>query len=270
MELIIGQSKVIRQIKDAITTLARTDVPVCIYGEPGTGKTLIAEAIHARDPRGAGRPLAVLRCATLAAYSRERDKIFDFFEDSFQIARRGTLVLKQVAVLSALSQAGLLHAIEQNVSVDTGVRVIATTTTDLLQLTQQGQFRTDLFHRLVGFPIIVPPLRKRKTDIPWLVAHFIRGFNVRHCRDVRDITPQALRFILNHDWPGNVRELKRCVERACMRTDQPVIDGTELLGTIDALKAQANLNGGMSSTPNEEFSAGTQGPQEGPVSEERE
>jgi len=237
MELIIGQSKAIRQIKDAITTLARTDVPVCIYGEPGTGKTLIAEAIHARDPRGAGRPLVVLRCATLAAYSRERDKIFDLFEETCQMAHRGTLVLKQVAALSAPSQALLLCAIKQHASVDTRVRVIATTPTDLFPLTQQGQFQTDLFHRLTGTTITVPPLRKRKEDISWLVRHFIRGFNVQYHRDIRGITPQALQILLKHDWPGNVRELQRCIERVCMRTDKAVIDCTELVGTIDALKA---------------------------------
>jgi len=270
MKLIVGQSDVMRQIDQSVSTLATSDGTVCVYGERGTGKILIAQAIHARDRGRAGRPFVVLHCATLPADSRDGDKIFDLFEETCQMAHRGTLVLKQVAALSAPSQALLLCAIKQHASVDTRVRVIATTTTDLFPLMQQGQFHTDLFHRLTGTTITVPPLRKRKEDISWLVRHFIRGFNVQYHRDIRGITPQALQILLKHDWPGNVRELKRCIERAGMRTDRAVMDGTELEGTIDALKAQANLNGGMSSTPNEEFSAGTQGPQEGPVSEERE
>lgn len=237
MKLIVGQSNAIRQIDHSVSALATSEGTVCVFGEGGTGKTLIAQAIHARDPRRAGRPLVVLHCATLPADSRNGDKIVDLFEGAFQVARRGTVVLKQVAALSALSQTGLLHAITQHVCVDTGVRLIATTTTDLVPPMQQGQFRTDLFHRLAGITIAVPPLRKRKPDIPWLARHFIRCSNVRHCRDIRDITPQALRVLLKHDWPGNVGELQRCIERVCMRTDQAVIDCTELVRTIDALKA---------------------------------
>jgi len=237
MKLIVGQSEAIRQIDHSVSALATSGGTVCVFGEGGTGKTLIAQAIHARDPHRAGRPLIVIHCATLPADSRNGDKIFDLFEGASQVARGGTVVLKQVAALSPSSQTGILHAIKQQVAIHTGVRVIATTTRELLSPMPQGQFRADLFRRLPGISITVPPLRKRKVDIPWLVAHFIHCSNVRHCRDVRDITPQALRVLLKHNWPGNVRELQRCIERACMRTDQAVIDCTELVGTIDALKA---------------------------------
>jgi DNA-binding NtrC family response regulator len=157
----------------------------------------------------------------------------DLFEGASQVARGGTLVLKQVATLSALSQTGILHAIKQRVCVDTGVRVIATTTKESLAPMQQGQLHADLFRRLAGITITVPPLRKRKADIPWLAAHFIHRFNVRYCRDIRGMTPHALRVLLKHDWPGNVRELQSCIDRACRRTNRGVIDWTELEGAID-------------------------------------
>jgi two-component system response regulator HydG len=237
MKLIMGQSDASRQIDQSVNTLATSDGTVCVYGERGTGKTLIAQAIHARDPRRAGRPLVVVHCTTLPPDFTEGDKIFDLFEGAFQVANGGTLVLKQVASLSAASQTVLLHTIKQHASIDGGIRVIATTTTDLFPMMQHGQFHTDLFHRLAGITIPVPPLRKRKADIPWLIAHFLRSFNTRHgWKDIRGITHEALRVLLKHDWPGNVRELKCCIERACMRTHRAVINDTELEDTIDALK----------------------------------
>lgn len=265
MKLIVGQSDAIRQIDHSVTTLATSEGTVCVYGEGGTGKTLIAQAIHARDPRRAGRPLVVLHCATLPADSRNGDKMVDLFEGASQVARGGTVVLKQAAALPPLSQTGILRAIKQQAAVHAGVRVIATTTRGLLSPMQQGQFRADLFRRLAGVTITVPPLRKRKADIPWLVAHFIHCFNVRYGRDIRGITPQALRVLLKHGWPGNVRELQWCIDRACRRADRAVIDCTELEDTIDASKAQANPNSGLRGAPNEAFSTVTRGPQEGPV-----
>jgi len=236
MKLIVGQSDAIRQIDHSLSTLAASEGTVCVYGERGTGKTLIAQAIHARDSRRADRPLVVLHCATLPADSRDGDKIVDLLDGASQVARGGTVVLKQVAALSPSSQTGILRAITQQEAVQTGVRVIATTTTDLLPRIQQGQFRVDLFRRLARITITVPPLRKRKADIPWLVAHFIRCFNVRYSRDIRGMTPQALRVLLKHDWPGNVRELQSCIDRACRRTDWTVINGTELEGAIGTLE----------------------------------
>jgi DNA-binding NtrC family response regulator len=234
MKLIIGQSEAIRQIDRSVSALATSERTVCVFGEGGTGKTLIAQAIHARDPHRAGRPLIVLHCATLPADSRNEDKIVQFFEGAFQVARGGTLVLKQVAALSPSSQTGILRAIKQQAAVDTGVRVIATTTKELLFSMHQGQLQADLFRHLAGITITVPPLRKRKADIPWLVAHFLHCFNVRHCRDIRGMTPLALRVLLKHDWPGNVRELQCCIDRVCWRTHRALIDWAELEGAIDA------------------------------------
>jgi DNA-binding NtrC family response regulator len=235
MRLIVGQSDAIRQIDRSVSTLATSEGTVCVYGEGGTGKTLIAQAIHARDPRRASRPLVVLHCATLPANSRngDNDKMVDLFEGASQVARGGTLVLKQVAALSALSQTGILHAIKRRACVDTGVRVIATTKESLAPM-PQGQLHADLVRHLAGITITVPPLRKRKADIPWLAAHFIHCFNVRYCRDIRGMTPHALRVLLKHDWPGNVRELQCCIDRACRRTDRALIDCGELEGAIDA------------------------------------
>ncbi len=237
MKLIVGQSNAIRQIDHSVSALATSGGTVCVFGEGGTGKTLIAQAIHARDPHRAGRPLVVIHCATLPADSRNGDKIVDLFDGASQVARGGTVVLKQVAALSALSQTALLHAIKHQAASHTGVRVIATTTRELLSPMPQGQFRADPFRRLPGISITVPPLRKRKADIPWLVAHFIHCFNVQYCRDIRGITLPAHRVLLKHDWPGNVRELQCCIDCACRRTDRAVIDCTELVGTIDGLRA---------------------------------
>ncbi len=236
MKLIVGQSNAIRQIDHSVSALAASGGTVCVFGEGGTGKTLIAQAIHARDPHRAGRPLVVIHCATLAADSRNGDKIVDLFEGASQVARGGTVILKQVSALSPSSQTGILRAIRHRAASHTGVRVIATTTRELLSPVPQGQFRADPFRHLPDISITVPPLRKRKADIPWLAAHFIRCFNAQYCRDIRGITLQARRALLKHDWPGNVRELQCCIDHACRRTDRAVIDYTELEDAVDALK----------------------------------
>lgn len=260
MEPIVGQSEAIRQIDHLVSTLATTDETVCIYGEHGTGKTEIAKTIHARDPRRAGRPFVVLHCATLSADPAQwENKNSNLFDGTFQLARRGTLVLRNVAALSATSQAELLEAIDEDVAADTGVRVIATITTDLFSPMEQGGFHRELSRHRAGFTITVPPLRERKEDIPCLVTRFIHSFNLRHCRDVQRITRHALQILLKHHWPGNVRELKCCIEHACMRTDQPAIDSTVLVAAIAALKAGVNLDDGVSGTPNEESLHATQG-----------
>jgi DNA-binding NtrC family response regulator len=237
MKLIVGQSAAIRQIDHSVSALATSERTVCVYGEGGTGKTLIAQAIHARDPHRAGRPLVVLHCATLRTDSRNGNKIVDLFEGASQVARGGTVVLKEVAALSPSSQTGILHVINRQGAVHTRVRVVATTTRVLLSSMQQEQLHADLFRHLTGITITVPPLRKRKADIPWLAAHFIHCFSVRYCREIRGMTPLALRVLLKHDWPGNVRELQCCIDRACRQTHRALIDCAEVVATIDARKA---------------------------------
>jgi len=259
MKPIMGQSDAIRRIDRSVSTLATSDGPVCVYGERGTGKTLIAQTIHARDPGRAGQSLVVVHCATLPAGFTEGDKILALFEGAFQVARGGTLVLKEVPALSAATQSLLHCALKQHISADAGVRVIATASTDLVPLMQQGQFHTGLFHRLAGITMTVPPLRKRKSDIPWLVAHFIGDLNVRYCRDIQGITPQALRILLKHDWPGNVQELKRCIEHAVLKTDRAVIDCPELEDAINSMNGRGGFNSKVKRSPNGAFSPTTEG-----------
>lgn len=233
MELIVGNSEAIHQIDQAVSAAALSNVNVCIHGEPGTGKTLIARAIHTRGLRR-GRPFVVLNCATLPP---EGTKGSDPLQRAFRAARTGTLVLKDVGALSPSRLACVDHAIDGRRSLggeasslsQIDVRLISTTKEDLKSMIQRGQCTAELPHALASFSIAVPPLRKRRCDIPCFVAHFIQRFNECQGRkQVRGVTAQALRFLLMYDWPENVRELEECIDRAGVMADHKVIDLADL------------------------------------------
>jgi formate hydrogenlyase transcriptional activator len=233
---LIGNSAAFREVNDAIAMVAPVDSAVLLLGETGTGKELIARAIHDAGPRQHQRFVA-LNCAAIPAglieselFGHERGAFTGAVAQivgRFQAADRGTLFLDEIGDLPLELQPKLLRALQEHqierlgsggraISVD--VRVIAATNQDLEELVQQRAFRADLFYRLNVFPIRVPPLRERTEDIPLLVAHFVRQFAQRQAKCIEEIL-DAIIDTLRHDaWPGNVRELQNVIERAVIAT----------------------------------------------------
>lgn len=235
-----GASPAMKVVRLAIQQVARTDSTVLILGETGTGKELVARAIHQVGPRRDHAFVAV-NCAALNP-SVLTSELFGHEAGAFtgatkrrvgrfELAQRGTIFLDEVAEVSQDVQVMLLRVLQERVIERVGgneplavdVRVVAATHRDLEREVRDGRFRADLFFRLNVFPIRVPPLRERREDIPDLIQHFLHSFNRRMNRQVRQVEPETLRLLLGYDWPGNVRELENLVERAMIvHADDPL------------------------------------------------
>ncbi|NUP11674.1 MAG: sigma-54-dependent Fis family transcriptional regulator [Polyangiaceae bacterium] len=231
--LIVGESAVIAELRQTIDMVARTNATVLVLGETGTGKELVARAIHAYSPR-APRPFSALNCAALPPtladselFGHDRGAFTGAHVDRpgrFESAEGGTLFLDEVGELSTEAQAKLLRILQERTlerigstrsrSVD--VRVVAATNRNLARSVADGKFRADLFYRLNVFPIQVPPLRKRASDIPILANHFLVEAAARLGKRLHGFTESALVTLVAHSWPGNVRELRNIVERAAI------------------------------------------------------
>ena len=243
--LLVGTSDLMNEVLARIAKLAKADTNVCIYGESGTGKELVARAIHYSGPR-ANHPLIVLDCAAIPEGLMESE-MFGHVKGSFtsamsdregvfQLADGGTLFLDEVAELPLPLQAKLLRVIQcrefrkvggkHPIRVD--IRIIAATNKDLRQMVSGGKFREDLFYRLEVIPLVLPPLRQRKEDIPSLVDHFIQKFNRNNTKQVRGVSSRTMGVLLRYHWPGNVRELENCIERAAVMADEDILDVTDL------------------------------------------
>ncbi|MFQ6612314.1 MAG: sigma-54-dependent transcriptional regulator [Fidelibacterota bacterium] len=237
-ENLVGKCKAMEDIFHLIDVVSNSESSVLISGETGSGKEMIANAIHYHSPRANG-PYIKVSCAIISKELLESE-LFGHVKGAFTGAIRdkkgrfaeangGTLFLDDVDDIPLDLQVKLLRVLEEHsfekvggskkIKVD--IRVIAATKTDLLQLSKAGKFRQDLFYRLNVVPINVPPLRERKEDIPLLVEHFLKIFS----KEKRvTFTPEALKMLINYRWPGNVRELKNMVERLLLVNDNPVID----------------------------------------------
>ena len=233
---LVGNSLAFREVLDATNLVASVDSSVLLFGETGTGKELIAQAIHDAGPRRTHRFVAV-NCAALPAglleselFGHERGAFTGAVTQAvgrFQAADRGTLFLDEIGDMPIELQPKLLRALqEQQIErlgsggrpMQVDVRVIAATNQDLPEMVQQRAFRADLFYRLNVFPIRVPPLRERPEDIPTLVAHFVQRFAERQGKVIDDIPETIIVALRHHSWPGNVRELQNVVERAVIGT----------------------------------------------------
>ncbi len=233
---LIGQTPQIKAIRELIERVGRTDSTVLIMGESGTGKEVVARLMHARSRR-AQKPFVVVDCAAMVGTLIENE-LFGHARGSytgaitaahgrFEVADGGTLFLDEVSCLDVRLQSKLLRAIEQreltrigsNQTISVDVRVIAATNTDLTRALQEGTMREDLYYRLSVVPILLPPLRQRKADIPLLAEHFLRLHCERRQKQVARITPEAMAVLVEHDWPGNVRELSNAIERAVVLAD---------------------------------------------------
>jgi formate hydrogenlyase transcriptional activator len=227
---LIGTSPALEAVRRAVSQVARTDATVLILGETGTGKELVARAIHDQSPRQ-NRPFIPASCVALAP-GLTTSELFGHEAGAFTGAGRrrigrfeqadgGTLFLDEVGETPAETQSLLLRAIQERVvdrvggdPVPVDVRLIAATNRNLGAEVAAGRFRQDLFFRINVFPITVPPLRERPSDIPDLAAHFVRRFSAAYDRQVSQIPAAILRSLTAHDWPGNIRELQNLIERA--------------------------------------------------------
>jgi DNA-binding NtrC family response regulator len=228
---LIGQSEVMRQIHELVQRAGPTDSTVLITGESGTGKELVARAIRDHSPRR-DKPFVTVDCGALVGTLFESE-LFGHVKGSFtgatslkhgrfELANGGTIFFDEIANVSPEIQAKLLRVIQEREFIRVGaaqvipvdVRILAATSRNLPDEIREGRFREDLFYRLCVVPIILPPLRQRREDIPLLAAHFLRKHAARGADRVRGFSTEGLAALVKHDWPGNVRELENAIERA--------------------------------------------------------
>ncbi len=215
---IVGSSPAILRVLEIVDRVAPTDATVLITGETGTGKELIARAVHAASRR-AGRAFVKVDCAALPADSGALELFGDDGEGALDLAHGGTILLDEIAELSPEAQARLLPVLQASID----VRVIATTNRDLRKAVQEGRFREDLYYRLNVLPIEMPPLRARAEDIPALLQVFAANHARRLGKRVDGVDPDTLAAMTRYPWPGNIRELKNLVERALVLNTSPLL-----------------------------------------------
>ncbi|MCD6305272.1 MAG: sigma 54-interacting transcriptional regulator [Deltaproteobacteria bacterium] len=238
---IIGKSHSMQQVFSAIRATAASDATILIQGESGTGKELVAGAIHYNSNR-AKMPFVTVNCSALSESLLESE-LFGHARGSFTGAVRdrigrfeeasgGTIFLDEIGEISPFIQVKLLRVLQEREIERVGesrkrtinIRVIAATNKDLYALVKNGDFREDLYYRLKVFPIHLPPLRKRREDIPILASHFIRRQNEKTGKRVKGVHPSAMRILMDYNWPGNVRELENAIEHAFVLCSNDQID----------------------------------------------
>ncbi len=235
---LIGSRTGLRNVCNAVQMVARTDSSVLIQGETGTGKELIAKAIHESSHRSSG-PFVKLNCAAMPAglleselFGHERGAYTGALTQTtgrFQLADHGTIFLDEIGDLPLELQPKLLRVLQEQEferlgsarTIRVDVRVVAATNQDLAQMVHERRFRADLYYRLNVFPIALPPLRERREDIPLLVQHFVGKFARRLNKDLKHIPNEVMESLRQYDWPGNIRELQNVVERAMILSSGP-------------------------------------------------
>lgn len=249
----IGSSTKFRAVLKDVDLVASVDSAVLIQGETGTGKEVIARAIHKASSRR-NNPLVSLNCAAIPAalleselFGHERGAFTGAVAPTvgrFQTADRGTLFLDEIGDLPLELQPKLLRALQEkqferlgsNRTIQTDVRVIAATNQDLSQMVQHKKFRADLYYRLNVFLLTLPPLRERRQDIPLLAQHFVQEFAKRQGKVIDAIPQQVMNALERYDWPGNIRELQNVIERGVIMTRSSVLTPET---TKDLIRAEA-------------------------------
>ena len=247
-EEIVGKSVALRKVLDYVAIVAPTGATVLLHGETGTGKELVARAIHNLSPRR-DRSFVRLNCASIPSglveselFGHERGAFTGALMQKagrFELADRGTLFLDEIGDISLELQPKLLRALQEREferlgsakTIRVDVRLIAATHRDLSTLIRQNHFREDLFYRLNVFPIEIPPLRERREDIPLLVHYFVLRASRQMQKRIRFVPKQAMEALVNADWPGNIRELENFIERCVIFTQ-----GAELSVRCEDLK----------------------------------
>ena len=239
-EEIVGNSPALLKALHAVEQVAPTDSTVLIYGETGTGKELVARAIHNRSSRN-GRALVSVNCSAISAGLVESE-LFGHMKGAFtgalerrigrfELANGGTIFLDEIGELSLETQVKLLRVLQEHEFEPVGsshplrvdVRVIAATNRNLHEAVQAGRFRSDLFYRLNVFPIELPPLRERRADIPQLVAFCLSQFSKRLGKKIDGVSRESMENLVNYPWPGNIRELQNVIERAIIVSADPTL-----------------------------------------------
>jgi two-component system nitrogen regulation response regulator NtrX len=236
---IVSSGETMRRVMAQIERVAASETRVCIYGETGTGKELVARTLHEKSPR-AGGPFVTVNCAAVPTELIESE-LFGHEKGSFtgaalrhigkfEQAQRGTLFLDEIGDMPLAMQAKLLRVLEESeveriggdkpITVD--VRVVVATHRDLDELVKQGAFRRDLYHRIYVFPIVLPALRERREDIPVLVEHFARQVCAQNGWKPLRFAPEAIEALEQYGWPGNIRELRNVVERLLLLAEGEV------------------------------------------------
>jgi len=270
---IVGSSPALQAVLSQVVVVAPTDCTVLIHGETGTGKELIARALHEGSGRRE-RPLIKLNCSAISAGLVESE-LFGHVKGAFtgatdrrvgrfELADGGTLFLDEVSELPLDTQAKLLRVLQEQEFEPVGssktqkvnVRVVAATNRDLAADSRSGRFRADLFYRLNVFPLELPPLRKRPEDIEPLAVHFMRRMGRKMGKDLTEIEPQTLAALKAHPWPGNIRDLQNTIERAAVLAQGNVLRVNWRLDYADAVQISAAPVGQADTVPNSE---GTQG-----------
>jgi len=235
---LIGKARRMQEIYGLIEDVADTDANVLISGESGTGKELVAGAVHFNSRRSSGDFVRV-SCAALSEPLLESE-LFGHVKGAFtgainnkigrfELADRGTIFLDEIGETGPAVQVKLLRVLQEREIERVGevrarkvdVRIIAATNKDLWQMVRENRFREDLYYRLKVITIEVPPLRRRKEDIPLLAGHFVEKFNRQYQKQVKGVSPDAMDLLMEHDWPGNVRELENAVEHAFVKVRTP-------------------------------------------------
>lgn len=242
VERIVGESKAIRDVKELVVRIADSEAnTILIQGESGTGKDLVAKALHYQSRRSRS-PFMVLNCAAIPEqllenelFGHERGAFTDaktMKKGLFEIADGGTVFFDEISEMHLNLQSKLLRVLEDQTfrriggikDIQADVRVICASNKDLDSMIQEGKFREDLYYRLSVIPIVLPPLRERRDDIPLLVDHFLADYSRRFNKSIKGLTARARQMLEKYNWPGNVRELKNVIERAVILTDEGYID----------------------------------------------
>jgi len=239
-EQVIGNSPALESVLEQVERVAPTDSTVLLQGETGTGKELIARAIHNISSR-CGRPYIKLNCAAIP-FDLLESELFGHEKGAFtgaiaqkigrfEMADKGTLFLDEVGDIPLALQSKLLRVLQEQEFERLGstrthqvdVRLVSATNRDLADMVKQGKFRSDLYYRLNVFPILLPPLRARRGDIPALVTHFVELYGHRMRKQIEHIPAEAMSTFISYEWPGNIRELQNFIERSVILSDQTVL-----------------------------------------------
>jgi two-component system nitrogen regulation response regulator GlnG len=257
---IIGQSQPMQRIYKVLGKIAPSDVTILIYGESGTGKELIARAIHFNSPR-LGKPFIALNCAAIPRdlleselFGHERGAFTGATEKKigkFEQAKDGTLFLDEIGDMPLELQAKLLRVLQEkeitrtggNTTIQVNTRIVAATNQELKEKVQQKAFREDLYYRLNVVPLELPPLRKRREDIPNLVDYFLSKAGQEYATQATGLTKEAMDLLCNYSWPGNVRELENCIQRAALLSPDALLN----VADFPSLTSEQDTSGNGSS-----------------------
>lgn len=257
-EEIVGNSAVLRRVLDQVQAVAPTNSTVLIHGETGSGKELIARAVHKLSPRN-NHPFVKLNCAAIPTglleselFGHEKGAFTGAIAQSigrFELASRGTMFLDEISEISLDLQPKLLRVLQEREferlgssrTLRTDARLVASTNRDLNAMVAEQRFRSDLFYRLNVFPIYVPPLRERKEDIPFLVRHFAQHFARNMTKNIDAIPAETMNALVHYPWPGNIRELQNVIERAVILSRGPILNVS--LADLKSKATNGNANG---------------------------